>query len=157
MNGAVGIGAIWNINSGKLKNIMIEADVTGYYQQAGHLWPFDSGTGTYARTSANIGDFSIDAAYWRGNNFISMLGNPFYGTASTSKDGLTFKNPQMLTLGIEYSRSFGKGSSFGIDLDIFQHLPTTAHTPEGSFSKKASTSFSVGAYLRLNTSFLVKR
>jgi hypothetical protein len=157
MNGAVGVGAIWNINKGKLKNINVEIDATGYYQQAGSLWPFDNGMGTYARSSANMGNFNIDVAYWRCNNFISILGNPFYGAASTSKNGLTFKNPQMLTLGIEYSKSFGKGSSFGIDLDIFQHLPTTAHTPERSFSKKASTSFSAGAYLRLNTSFLVKR
>ncbi|MDR0749405.1 MAG: hypothetical protein LBF62_07520 [Tannerellaceae bacterium] len=157
MNGAVGVGAIWNINRGKLKNINVEIDATGYYQQAGSLWPFDNGAGTYARASANMGDFSINAAYWRCNNFISMLGNPFYGTVSTSKNGLTFKNPQMLILGVEYSRSFGKGSTFGVDLDIFQHLPATAHTPEGSFCKKASTSFSAGAYLRLNTSFLVKR
>jgi hypothetical protein len=157
MNGAVGIGAIWNINRGKLKNINVEVDATGYYQQAGSLWPFDNGTGIYARASAEMGDFGVDATYQRCNNFISMLGNPLYGAVSTSKSDFTFKNPQMFTLGIEYSRSFGKGSSFGIDLDIFQHLLTTVHTPEGSFNKKASTSFSVGAYLRLNTSFLIKR
>ncbi|MDR1200311.1 MAG: hypothetical protein LBL58_01600 [Tannerellaceae bacterium] len=157
MNGVVGVGAIWNINRGKLKNINVELDATGYYQQAGNLWPFDNGTGTYARVSANIADFSVDAAYQRCDNFISMLGNPLYGAVSTSKNDFTFKNTQMLILGLEYSKSFGKGSSFGIDLDIFQHLPTVIHTPEGSFNKKASTSFSVGAYLRFNTSFLIKR
>jgi hypothetical protein len=157
MNGAVGVGAIWNINSSKLKNINIEVNATGYYQQAGHLWPFNNGTGIYARASADMGDFSVDAAYQRCNNFISMLGNPLYGAASTSKSDFSFKNPQMLTFGIEYSKNFGKGSSFGIDLDIFQHLSATARTPEGSFNKKASVSFSAGAYLRLNTSFLIKR
>lgn len=157
MNGAAGVGAIWNINKGKLKNINVELDATGYYQQAGNIWPFDSGMGVYARASAEIADFNIDAAYWRCDDFISMLGNPFYGAASTSKSGHTFKNPQMLTFGIEYSKSFGKGSSFGVDLDVFRHLSTTVYTPEGSLNKKASSSFSVGAYLRLNTSFLIKR
>lgn len=157
MNGTVGIGALWNVNQGKLKNINIELDATGYYQQAGNLWPFDSGMGIYARASADIADFRVKTAYWWCDDFISMLGNPFYGAVSTSGDNFTFKNPQMITVGLEYSKSFGKGSAFGIDLDVYQHLSTTAHTPEGSFNKKSSTSFSIGAYLRLNTSFLVKK
>ncbi|MDR1403711.1 MAG: hypothetical protein LBJ60_08440 [Tannerellaceae bacterium] len=156
-NGAVGLGAIWNINRGKLKNINVEFDATGYYQQAGNLWLFDNGKGFYTRLLANIADFSIDAAFWQCDKFISILGNPFYGAVSTSESNLTFKNPRMLALGIEYSRSFAKGMSFCFDLDVFRHLSTTAHTPEGSFSKKASTSFSVGAYLRINTSLLIKK
>lgn len=157
MNGAIGIGAVWNINHGKLKTINAELDATGYYQQAGNLWPLDDGIGMYAQATADVADFRILMGYWWCKDFISMLGNPFYGAVSTSEDNLTFKNPQMLNLGIEYSRSFGKGSSFGIDLDIYHHLSTTMNTPEGPFAKKSSTSFSIGAYLRLNTSFLVKK
>ncbi|MDH6345447.1 MULTISPECIES: hypothetical protein [unclassified Parabacteroides] len=156
MNGAIGFGAVWNINHRIIKNINLELDATGYYQQAGELWPLDDGYGLYARASADISDFRVKTSYWRCDNFISMLGNPFYGAVSTSEDHLTFKNPQMLTFGVEYSRTFAKYCSFGIDLDVYQHLSTTSQTPEGSFSKKSSTSFSIGAYLRLNTSFLVK-
>lgn len=157
MNGSVGFGALWNINRSVLKNINIELDAAGYYQQAGELWPFDDGFGLYAKASADLRNFRVKASYWQCKDFISMLGSPFYGAVSTSKENMTFKNPQMVTFGVEYSRTFGKGSSFGIDFDYYQHLSTTARTPEGTINKKASNSFSIGAYLRLNTSFLIKR
>ncbi len=157
MNGAIGIGVLWNINNKILKNVNVELDATGYYQQAGDLWPFDDGYGFYARASADLSDFRVKTSYWRCKDFISMLGNPFYGAVSTSKDNFTFKDPQMVTFGIEYSRSFGKVCSFGIDLDIYQHLSTNTRTHEENIKKASSTSFSIGAYLRLNTSFLIKR
>ncbi|MDR0430438.1 MAG: hypothetical protein LBH58_08195 [Tannerellaceae bacterium] len=156
MNGAFGIGVLWNINKGKLKNVNMEVDAADYYQQSGELWPSDNGSGIYARVSANIADFKVKTSYWWCNDFISMLGNPFYGSVSTSKDYVTFKNPQILHVGVEYSRTLGKNCSLGIDLDIYQHLSTTINTLEGAFSKKPSTSFSAGAYLRLNTSLLIK-
>ena len=156
MNGAVGIGGVWNVNHSVLKNINIEVDATSYYQQAGKLWPFDDGFGMYAKASADLRDFRVKTSYWQCKDFISILGFPFYGAVSNTEEGMTFKSPKMVAFGVEYSRNFGKGSSFGVDFDFYKHFSTTAYTPEGAISKKGSTSFSVGAYLRLNTSFLVK-
>jgi hypothetical protein len=143
MNGAAGIGGVWNIGHPVFKRLNVEADVAGYYQQAGNLWPFTKGYGLYARAWADVGDFRVKGGYWMCKDFISMFGNPYYGAVSTSEEGLTFDNPRMACFGLEYSRSFGKGYSIGIDLDVYCH--------------RQATGFSMGVYFRMNPSFLIKR
>lgn len=39
-NGSVGAGIVWNVNRKVLKRINVEADMLGYYQESGKLWPF---------------------------------------------------------------------------------------------------------------------
>lgn len=158
MNGAIGVGGVWNTGHKLFKQVNLELDATGYYQQAGHLWPFDNGYGVYARASADIYDFRVKTGYWWCHDFISMFGSPFFGAVSTSDEGLTFKNPSMAYLGLEYSRVLGKGFSLGVDLDIYAHLPTTLQgTDRNGMKSKSATSFSAGIYLRVNPSFLIKK
>ena len=159
MNGAAGIGVVWNINHPIFKNVNLELDGLGYYQQAGSLWPFDSGSALYARASADIHDFRINMSYIKSHNFISMFGLPFYGSVSTKEEDVTYNNPQMLYWGAEYSHSLGKGFSIGIDLDIYRRL--FCYKSGGEYSSPTddapSTSFSAGIYLRINPSFLIKK
>ena len=159
MNGSVGVGTVWNTGNRVFRSVNLEFDVTGYYQQAGKLWPYGSGSGFYARASADIYDFRVKASYWNSNKFISMFGSPFYGAVSTSKEGVSFDGQNMVYLGLEYSRSFGKGFSLGVDVDVYQHLSVTKFGPAaGEVGKSGSaTSFSAGVYLRINPSFLIKR
>lgn len=158
MNGAIGFGTQWNIGHSIFKNINLELDAAGYYQQAGKIWPFDKGHGFYAQASADIYDFRVKTSYWMCDDFISMFGNPFYGAVSTSKEGATYDNPKTVYLGVEYSRTFGKYYSIGIDLDVFQSLPVTFQEPEaGSRKIGSTTSFSAGVYFRINPSFLIKQ
>lgn len=158
MNGAAGIGLVWNINHPVFKNINAELDVAGYYQQAGDLWPFDSGHGIYLKGSADIYDFRVKAAYWKSNDFLSMYGLPFYGSLSTKIDGLTFRKPGLIYLGFEYFKDLGKGFSLGVDLDVYQSLAgEMIHPEEGIQDQKSATSFAFGVYLRCNPSFLLKK
>lgn len=158
MNGAIGVGGVWNTGHKIFKNVNLELDATGYYQQAGKLWPFDNGYGVYARASADIYDFRVKTSYWKCHKFISMFGSPFYGAVSTSDEGLTFDNPSMLYFGAEYSRVLAKGFSLGIDLDIYAHLPVTLQgAGQDGFKTSTKTSFSAGIYLRVNPSFLIKK
>ena len=157
MNGAVGLGLDWNINQGVLKKINFEVDAAGYYQQAGQLWPFDDGYGLYAKASADIYDFRVKASYWRCDKFISMYGVPFYGAVSASEKGTTFDRPQTVYFGLEYARTLGKGFSLGVDLDVYQTLSTKMNHPEtGTESLGGATNFSIGIYVRVNPSFLIK-
>ena len=159
MNGAAGVGAVWNINHPIFKNVNLELDGVGYYQQAGKLWPFNSGAGLYARASADIYDFRVKTSYFACHNFISMFGLPFYGAVSTKEEGVTYKNPGTLYWGVEYAHSFGKGFSLGIDLDIYIKLLCHKIGGEYKFPQDdgPSTSFSAGIYLRINPSFLLKK
>lgn len=159
MNASIGAGGVWNIVHPVFRNVNLEIDLAGYYQQAGQIWPYDSGTGMYVRASADIYDFRVKTSYWNSNKFISMFGSPFYGAVSTAYDGVTFDGQSMIYFGLEYSRSFGKGFSFGIDLDVYQHLSTNMYEKgvEGVSIAGSATSFSAGVYLRINPSFLIKR
>lgn len=158
MNGALGIGGQWNINRGALKHVNLELDATGYYQQSGELWPWDKGYGLYARASADIADFRVKTSYWQCDKFISLFGLPFYGALSFKHEGATYKRPQMVYVGLEYSRSFGKGYSLGIDVDLYHTLSGAMNDPAtGIRPVSNNTAFTFGAYLRVNPSFLLKR
>ncbi|MDH6356500.1 hypothetical protein [Parabacteroides sp. PF5-9] len=158
MNGALGVGGVWNTGHRVFKKLNVELDIAGYYQQAGEIWPFDSGYGLYAKAMADISDFRVKTAYWQCDEFISMFGVPFYGAVSTRENGATYQRPQMVYLGMEYSRSLGKGFSLGVDLDVYQTLSGKMHEPETGWKPiNGSTSFSFGVYVRVNPSFLIKQ
>ncbi|MDR2970067.1 MAG: hypothetical protein LBV32_10765 [Tannerellaceae bacterium] len=157
MNGAAGLGVVWN-TSRAVRKIGAEADVAGYYQQAGRIWPFGSGHGFYFKTFADIRDFRVKASYWQCDDFISMFGSPYFGAVSLKEKGLTFLSPRLIHFGAEYSRSLGKGFSLGVDLDIFHALPgNTKHPEKGLQPYTGATGFTAGAYLRFNPSFLIKQ
>lgn len=158
MNGAVGAGATWNIGNPVFKKVNLEFDAAGYYQQAGELWPYNGGVGFYVHTFADISDFRVKASYWNSYKFISMFGSPFYGAVSTAEEGVTFEGQSMAYLGLEYSRSFGKGFSIGVDVDIYKHFPVNRYK-KGEvdiYIFEGATSFSAGIYFRINPSFLIK-
>lgn len=159
MNGSVGAGGIWNTGHPVFRSVNLEFDAAGYYQQAGNLWPYDNGSGFYVKASADIYDFRVKTSYWNCDRFISMFGSPFYGAASISKEGVTFDGQRMAYLGLEYSRSFGKGFSLGVDVDVFQHFSVDMFDPEidAVVQSGNATSFSAGVYLRINPSILIKR
>lgn len=157
MNGAAGLGISWN-NPGLVRNITFEADAVGHWQQAGKLWPHDTGYALYTRATADIKNIRIKAAYWWAKEFVSMFGLPLYGVVSTKHEGATFNNPRILHGGFEYSRTFAKGFALGIDVDIYHKLSDHINRPlEGWKNTGAATSFNIGIYARINPSFLLKR
>ncbi len=156
MNAAVGFGTVWNTKHPVVQRWGAEADVALSYQQAGKLWPFNSGTGFYVRTYADLKDFRIKAGYWRCKEFVSLEGSPFYGAVSFKDEGTLFHSPHMATFGIEYARSLGHGFSIGADVDVYCHLKSHKTTAEGEYlASPSATSFSAGVYLRINPSFLL--
>jgi len=158
MNGTVGIGGLWNINHKAVKNINIEADLVGYYQQSGELWPFDKGYGFYFRASADVSFFRIKTSYWKCHDFVSLYGIPYFGAVSTKIEGATIKNPSIVYLGFEYSYPLSKGYALGVDMDIYQQFKNTFHEKDNtSLLVGNKTSFSAGIYLRINPTFLIKK
>lgn len=156
-NASVGVGVLWNRKHGLCRQLNAELHFLGSYQQSGALWPFDNGQGRYASLSADINDFRFKTGYWQCEDFVSMFGSPFYGAVSMSNENQTFIKPQMVTCGVEYSKSFGKGYTLGADVDIYHHLPVDMQTPEGMIRRKGATSFTIGVYFRVNPSFLLKK
>lgn len=157
LNAAAGVGATYNINYGVLKRANFELMATYFGQQAGDMLPFDTGFGIYPKLTVDIHDFQIKAAYWYAHDFITPFGNPLYGTISTAQPGMTFHNPSMICLGASYSKSFAKGFALGIRADMFNTLGSTSYFNDIEAPEPAAMSFCIGAYLRINPSFLIKK
>lgn len=149
MNGALGVGAVWKTGRRGLREVGAEADVLGYYQQAGSLWPFDRGTAWYAHAWADVAGFRVKAAYFEGDKFISMYGLPFYGAVSTKQPGLTYRHPKTGYLGLEYTYRFSPGYAIGAEVEVYYRFAGDALRPaesdgDASLSSPAS---SVASYI----------
>lgn len=148
MNAAAGIGMDWNARYRVFKKLTAEFSMLGYYQQAGKLWPVDDGTAFHFALTADVSDFRLKTGYWKGTNFISLFGIPYYGSVSTVDQTTVYKDRSTVYAGFEYSRTFGNNYSLGVDVDIYS-------TKAVGLQNK--TSFSAGVYLRINPSFLLKK
>ncbi len=150
MNGALGAGMEWNVGKEYLKRIGVEADLSGYYQQAGKLWPVDKGHGFHVSAKADTKYVRVKTSFWTCHDFVSLLGHPFYGSVSTVDDDVLLKNPQMWRLGVEYAKTVTKGVSIGVEADLYFHTPVTVEKKGGILpEKKGYASFSAGIYVRI--------
>ncbi|MCD8178745.1 MAG: hypothetical protein LUE98_15560 [Tannerellaceae bacterium] len=116
LNGAAGVGFVWNANRKVLKNIELESEIAGYYQHSGSLWHVDNGTAFYARTAIQLTDFRIKTSFWKSKDFMSLFGYTFYGAASSCYENLTCPSHRLIHWGAEYSHTFGKGYSIGFNV-----------------------------------------
>lgn len=160
MNASLGVGLTRNLNREKLKRINWEFDVLGYYQQAGELWPFDKGLGWYAKMGADFEYLSVQAGAFTCNKFISLLGSPYFGAVSTRHKGGYYEgNPMTGFLTMDYSRTFAKLYSFGLKGELFYSIPGDLSGVDVTMSQDSGKGMgvSVGAYFRLNLSFLLKK
>lgn len=148
MNAAVGVGMEWKTNYSVLKKLTAEVNALGYYQQAGTLWPVDDGSAYHISLAADLSDFRIKTGYWKGKDFISLFGIPYYGAVSTVEERHIYNDPSTVYIGLEYSRTFGKGYILGVDVDFYK--------PK-ALDLESKTAFSAGVYLRVNPSFLLKK
>jgi hypothetical protein len=161
MNGAFGAGLRWNVKGRVIEYVNAEAYMTGYVFPKGGTSYFDRGRGYYSKIAVQLKDFNINTSYWSSGNFFSVFGNAFYSTISTKLDDMIYYNPKMLNFNVDYSRVLGKGFAFGVKAEAYYYvsgkmysLKTGAFEPS-PFGKNAN--FSVGVYLRLNPSFLIKQ
>lgn len=158
MNGSVGAGVTWNVNRPILKRVNVEVDAVGYYQQAGHLWPFNNGVGLYAAAYADLKNIRIKGGYFMAKDFISLFGLPFFGAVSTHQEGAYYDGSQTAFFSAEYSRSFGKHYALGAKATVYQSMPGTMTKQNGEVTPpESATAFSFGVYLRVNPSFLIKK
>lgn len=170
LNAAVGAGIQLPLHTHTPVTLGLEADLAIFRQQSGTALPFQSGHGIYATATAQISRFNLRAAYWARRNFVTLYGNPLYGTMSVDEDNLTYHHPQTLTLRAEYAQPLGYGFSWGISAEALATLPaTTAQTTTAQTTttdaittttlnrRTTDISFAAGIYLRCQPSFLLKK
>ena len=160
-NYAGGTGAMWNINGRFLKYINAEFDYAGYYYPKGETFRYRNGRGFYSKLAMQVSDFNISTSYWACKDFVSIFGSPFYSTVSTKINNMMYDKPTLLHLSAEYVRSLGKGFTFGVNVETYYSLSGKMYSSEdGIYDPLAfgsNSNFSMGIYLRVNPSFLIKK
>ena len=160
MNGAIGAGMRWNLDHPAVKWINFEADLLGYYEQAGEIWPYSGGSAQLLSAEVLFAhNLHLRADYFHSNQFISMMGSPYFGSVSTKNIGARYDgHPQTFHLGFDYSRTFGKYYAFGAKAEAFFVRPGKMTTAEGEIVPTSSNiNSSFGVYIRINPSFLLKK
>lgn len=160
MNGATGLGLLWNVGNSGLRRLNWDVSLLGYYRQAGELWPFDKGWGMYARMKADFKYCSFQSGVFACDNFISLLGNPHFGAVSTKHEGGYYDGRPLTGFFIaEYFRTYAKLYSFGIKGEMYYQKSDKLVYSGDDFivDEGKNWELSVGVYFRLNLSFLMKR
>ena len=159
-NGAAGVGLRWNVGHKVVRYIGAEALALGCAQQKGKLWPFSGGSGLYAKVDVGFKyGLSARLGYFRANQFITLLGSPYFGAVSTKHDGACYPDhPQTAHLALDYSRTFGKHYALGAKVETFCNAPGRMRLADGTMQNTTTTfNTSFGIYLRINPSFLLKQ
>lgn len=158
LNAAAGVGLDIHLRNRCLTRLNLEAVGTYFGQQSGRVLPFDKGYGLYAKAAADVWRFRVNLGYWQCKDFVSIHGNPLFGTVSVDEEGVTYDTPQMLTARLEYSQRLAKGIAWGIHADAYDHLPTDVDVAGGRrYREGHALSLAAGLYLRVNLDWLVKR
>ncbi len=146
-NGSLGI----NYTSGKeplgkvINSYGASANIIGCYQQAGNLWPFDSGIAYHAEGNMELLKcMSVALGYFHApKDFVTLLGSPFFSTISIRDDKKRFDGRQTGYFNIDYHRTFAEHYTLGALLETYK-----VHS-----KGLDESSFAFGLYLRVNPSW----
>lgn len=158
MNLSASVAVDFNFRSKVFRKITVEGTASNYMELEDNLMPFEKGWLFYAKASADIWRFRAGVSYWVANDFISLLGNPYYGAIHVPYDGKRFDSPQVGAINIEYNQNFGKFCNLGIRSDLYFTRDCKAILQNGeTFTEKSNIGFAAGAYLRIHPSFVLKK
>lgn len=158
LNAATGAGVDIPLRTRIPVKLNFEGMLAYYSQQSGTALPFENGYGLYAKASAQVWRFGISAGYWYCKDFISILGNPLYGAASTENAQTKLNEPHTVTARVEYAQQLGKGFSWAVHADVYNQIETDVFKPETGWTRgKSACNFAAGICLRINPDFLLKK
>jgi hypothetical protein len=161
VNSSVGAGVFFNSDMKVLKSINLEFDLVFNKNPENTAILFNKGTGYYSKLAFQLKNFNVSTSYWKSDNFISMYGNPFYGTVSGKHKGMYFKKLSMLHVLMDYVYPIKRGFELGINAEMFYFLTGYMYSPDSPakypFKLENNRNFSFGVYLRINPAFLIKQ
>lgn len=158
MNTAAGVGVTIHTDNSILTRLNAEADVAYYRQMTGALLPFDNGKGLYLKAEADIWRFCLRGAYWDSSKFISIFGNPLYGSVGIHNRDFQMQRNRTVCAQLSYAQELGKGFSWGVQADVFNTLPTDDFVVDNKvYNNNNKVSLAAGIYLRVKPSFLLKK
>jgi hypothetical protein len=158
VNSAVGLQFGLNINKPVFKYLGLSMMRASYKSlQSGQPLLFEQGQAVYSGLNILFWDFDLKVNFWRSDKFINLFGSPVFGNVSTSVENLNFPRITVINPGIRYERKFGNGLYLGAGFECFV-APKLA-TYNGTVPVKTEKYFgnSVGLFLRINPSIVLKK
>lgn len=139
--------------------VTLGADFLLYRQLTGNIWPWDDGKAFYVYARGDFNRLRAKTAFFRSFKYIPLMGFPIYGSVASSRSGTVFRNTSTFTAGLEYNYTFHPGYSLGATLDWYYNPALTGVIPSTGEVKhiNSTTSLSVGVYMRVTPSFLLKK
>ena len=158
-NGSIGLQLRKTWNHRVLNAAEAELHVLGAYQQAGKLWPFNTGSGLWAGAALDLlHALRVRVGWWQAKDFVTLYGSPFFNTLSLKVDGARFTRMNTAYWSVEYVRPFGRDYAFGAKANGFLTDAGRLHRKDGSTDPAALRhAFSFGVFLRAQPRFLLKR
>lgn len=160
-NGAAGLRSGFNLNDSFIKGVSLELmGVGAKMYNYGDLFelPMETGWGLYTKLKLRMRHLDFKLAYWRSGDIINLYGNPVYGNMSTVHEGRTFPRVSVFNTGLRYEQKFGSGYYLGADIEGFYNpeLKQYYMSVKKLDQTAKSYSWSVGLYLRINPSIILK-
>lgn len=154
-NASLGVQMEWRTRRKALTAVTAEANALACYQQAGKLWPFDTGFATQASAGVSLWDkLHFKGGYFHApRHFVSLYGSPFFGTLSIREDRESFKGVGTAYLRADYHHTFARNYVLGAGIEAGQSWLGKSATR----SRSQEFNFSFGIYLRACPSFLLKQ
>lgn len=157
-NAALGLHYRQRVDHRLLRTWEAETMLMTAFQQAGRLWPFDSGWAAWASLRAETPfGLRLGAGLWHSRDFVSLYGAPFFSTLSLKHRGGRFSHLTTAHWQLGYGYDLGAGCTFGAQAEGFLTFQPRFQLPSGFEPKGVRHAFSFGAYLRFSPSFLLWR
>lgn len=158
MNSSAGAGIVFNLKSKAVKRITAEATFAYYMEIEDNLMPFKKGYLLHGKVSADIWRFKIGTSFWKSYDFISLMGNPYYGSMYVPYNGNVLAKPEVGCINMEYAQRFGKSCILGFKADLYLTGECQNISGNGEISTlKKNIGFTAGAYFRFTPTFVLKR
>lgn len=153
LNGAAGLSLRRNFGGG-LRYVAAECYALGYHQTADTLYPFDYGWAGYASLAANYRGVLLSLSHWVSSDFVSMMGSPHFGNASTYYDHLVYHRHHQLVGTLSYACCRWACATLNAEASWIHYFPWNGwRDGYGDVTRGATESFTIGLSVRFNRDF----
>ena len=161
-NYAAGLRFGYNIDHSFFRQVTAEVMGVGYqpFMDGDNYLPYDKGWGLHSKLNFQLWNVNLKFLYWRAGDFVSLLGNPIFGSISMTHEGRVFSHVSVINPGFRYEQKFGSGYYLGADFECFYN-PKLYQYRNDEFLTEIKSGFSynwsMGVYLRINPSIILKK
>lgn len=164
-NGSLGLQLKRKYRSKYVSQWSSALHLLGYSQNSSNKWPTEKfGWALYAegRMLLNNG-LGFKLAYMHNRTFQPLLGYNYYGTLGLGdynnnpkqESIIRYRNPNLITAQVDWTKEFSKHYAFGLRAEAFAHFATPDNPLPTTPTHHNTFNISIGAYFRATPYFLL--